>query len=65
MAARVVAEVGQHDAIVLGAGGRLYMAKDARMSRSMFEAGYPRAQEFAAWRDPAMGSAMSRRLFGR
>ena len=53
------------DAIVLAAGGRLYMAKDARMSRAMFEAGYPRAHEFAQWRDPAMGSAMSRRLFGR
>ncbi len=53
------------DAIVLDAGGRLYMAKDARMSREMFQAGYPRAAEFAQWRDPAMGSAMSRRLFGR
>ncbi len=63
--ARTLELFDQLDAIVLGAGGRLYMAKDARMSRSMFEAGYPRAQEFAAWRDPAMGSAMSRRLFGR
>ena len=38
------------DAIVTAAGGRLYPAKDARMPRSMFEAG--------------MSSAMSRRLMG-
>ncbi len=53
------------DAIVLAAGGRLYLAKDARMSREMFEAGYPRAQEFQQWRDPALASAMSLRLFGK
>jgi FAD/FMN-containing dehydrogenase len=52
------------DAIVREAGGRLYMAKDARMSRAMFEAGYPRWQEFLTYRDPAISSAMSRRLMG-
>ena len=52
------------DDIVREAGGRLYMAKDARMSRAMFEAGYPRLQEFLTHRDPAMSSAMSRRLMG-
>jgi FAD/FMN-containing dehydrogenase len=29
------------DALVVGAGGRLYLAKDARQSRASFEAGYP------------------------
>jgi decaprenylphospho-beta-D-ribofuranose 2-oxidase len=29
------------DALVVGAGGRLYLAKDARQSRATFEAGYP------------------------
>jgi FAD/FMN-containing dehydrogenase len=53
------------DAIVLAAGGRLYLAKDARMPRAMFEAGYPQAQEFMQWRDPGMASAMSARLFGK
>ena len=52
------------DAIVREAGGRVYLAKDARMSRDMFEAGYPRIGEFHQYRDPGMSSAMSRRLLG-
>ncbi|MBS0547085.1 MAG: FAD-binding oxidoreductase [Proteobacteria bacterium] len=52
------------DAIVRAAGGRLYPAKDARMPREMFEAGYPRLPEFLPYRDPGMSSAMSRRLMG-
>jgi len=50
------------DAIVREARGRLYMAKDARMPRDLFEAGYPRWSEFATHRDPGISSAMSRRL---
>jgi hypothetical protein len=38
------------------------MAKDARMSRDLFEAGYPRLSEFTAHRDAGISSAMSRRL---
>jgi FAD/FMN-containing dehydrogenase len=53
------------DAIVRAAGGRLYLAKDARMPREMFEAANPRLQEFLRYRDPGMSSAMSRRLMGR
>jgi FAD/FMN-containing dehydrogenase len=52
------------DAIVGEAGGRIYLAKDARMSREMFESGYPRIHEFLDYRDPGMSSAMSRRLLG-
>ena len=52
------------DSIVLSAGGKLYLAKDARMSREMFEATYPRISEFSAFRDPGISSAMSRRLLG-
>ncbi len=52
------------DAIVAEAGGRLYMAKDARMPRQLFEAGYPRLAEFLHYRDPGISSAMSRRLMG-
>jgi FAD/FMN-containing dehydrogenase len=52
----------QLDAIVREAKGRLYMAKDARMSRDLFEAGYPRLSEFTAHRDAGISSAMSRRL---
>lgn len=52
------------DAIVAECGGRLYAAKDARMPRALFEAGYPRLAEFLAHRDPGISSAMSRRLLG-
>lgn len=55
------------DSIVAANGGRLYLAKDARMSEAMFKAGYPRWQAFeevrARWH--AHGkfmSAQSRRL---
>ena len=54
----------QLDAIVVEAGGRLYAAKDARMPRGVFEAGYPRLNEFLPLRDPGISSAMSRRLLG-
>jgi FAD/FMN-containing dehydrogenase len=52
------------DAIVREAGGRIYPAKDARMPRDLFEAGYPRLAEFLPYRDPGISSAMSRRLMG-
>lgn len=52
------------DAIVGEAGGRIYMAKDARMPRALFEAGYPRLAEFLPYRDPGISSALSRRLMG-
>ena len=50
------------DAIVREAKGRLYMAKDARMPRDLFESGYPHLAEFLTHRDPGISSAMSRRL---
>ena len=52
------------DAIVREAGGRIYLAKDARMPRDLFEAGYLRLAEFLQYRDPGISSAMSRRLMG-
>jgi FAD/FMN-containing dehydrogenase len=52
------------DAIVREAGGRLYAAKDARMPRDLFEAGYPRLAEFRQYRDPGISSRLSRRLMG-
>ncbi len=53
------------DAVVAAAQGRLYMAKDARMPRELFERGYPRVDEFRAFVDPGMSSAMSRRLLNQ
>ncbi|MDD3433168.1 MAG: FAD-binding oxidoreductase [Tepidiphilus sp.] len=52
------------DAIVREAKGRLYPAKDARMPRELFEAGYPRLVEFMKYRDPGISSGLSRRLMG-
>ena len=52
------------DAVVSQAGGRLYAAKDARMSGAMFKRGYPQWQAFERFRDPGVASDMSRRLFG-
>ena len=52
------------DAIVREAQGRIYLAKDARMPRDLFEAGYPRLTEFLHYRDPGVSSALSRRLLG-
>lgn len=52
------------DAIVQEAGGRLYPAKDARMPRGLFEAGYPQLAEFLKFRDPGITSGLSRRLIG-
>ncbi|MDN5006061.1 FAD-binding protein [Bradyrhizobium sp. GCM10027634] len=56
------------DRIVVAAGGRLYLAKDARQSRATFEAGYPALSRFKAIRrslDPACNirSKLSQRLF--
>lgn len=51
------------DRVVLEAKGRLYPAKDARMSKEMFHKGYPRADEFSRYRDPGIDSAMAMRLF--
>ena len=33
---------------IISFGGRVYLAKDARMSRATFLAGYPRTEEFLA-----------------
>lgn len=52
------------DAIVREAKGRIYLGKDARMPRDLFEAGYPRLNEFLKYRDPGISSEMSRRLLG-
>lgn len=52
------------DAIVREAKGCIYLAKDARMPRDIFELGYPRLSQFLQYRDPGISSLMSRRLIG-
>ncbi|MGX1198700.1 FAD-binding oxidoreductase [Parvibaculum sp. MBR-TMA-1.3b-4.2] len=53
------------DGIVVEAGGRLYPAKDARMSVEMFEKGFPALDRFMKQIDPAFGSGFERRVMGR
>lgn len=50
------------DRIVVSAGGRIYPAKDARMSPATFRAGYPQWEAFARWADPAFSSSFWRRV---
>jgi len=50
------------DRIVLNAQGALYPAKDARMSRSLFEASYPNLNRFRAFVDPHLSSGFWRRV---
>jgi FAD/FMN-containing dehydrogenase len=50
------------DAIVSAARGRLYPAKDGRMPREMFRAGYPRWLEFCQFIDPRFSSSFWRRV---
>ncbi|MBK9441143.1 MAG: FAD-binding oxidoreductase [Comamonadaceae bacterium] len=56
--------MGRLDAIVKEAGGCLYLAKDARMPRALFEASYPCLHEFLRYRDLGISSGLSRRLMG-
>ncbi len=50
------------EAIAMEAGGALYPAKDARMSRQTFARSYPRLEEFRAHVDPAFSSSFWRRV---
>jgi L-gulonolactone oxidase len=50
------------DAVVLEAGGRLYPAKDGRMSACAFRKGYPEWEVFASYVDPGMSSDFWRRV---
>jgi len=52
------------DELVKRAGGRIYPAKDARMSPSHFQSFYPQWRELEALRDPMFSSGLWRRLTG-
>jgi FAD/FMN-containing dehydrogenase len=51
--------------ITLEYGGRLYSAKDARMSPQQYQAFYPQWQEFSRYVDPGFDSAFWQRVTGR
>ncbi len=52
------------DSIVAAAGGRLYPAKDGRISAELFQGGFPKWQDFRAYVDPGLSSAFWRRVSG-
>jgi FAD/FMN-containing dehydrogenase len=60
--ARTLELLDRLDAIVRGAGGAVYPAKDARMSAETFRASFPRWEEFRAFVDPAFSSSFWRRV---
>ena len=61
---RVLAFLDEIDKIVIADGGRVYIAKDARMSKRAFEAFYPQWCEFAQYMDPVFCSDFWRRVTG-
>jgi L-gulonolactone oxidase len=61
--ASTLALLDRLDAIVREAGGRLYPAKDGRISAAMFRAGYPNWESFAPHVDPAFSSSFWRRVW--
>ena len=50
------------DAMVADVGGRVYPAKDARMSAAMYQRFFPLWRELEAMRDPAISSSFWRRV---
>lgn len=61
---RTLALMSRLDAIVAAASGRLYAAKDGRIPRAMWEAGYPDLGRFTAHVDPCCSSNFWRRVAG-
>lgn len=60
--APTLALLARLDAITRGAGGRIYAAKDGRVSAEDFQAGYPQWRTFARFADPAFSSTFWRRV---
>jgi len=60
--ASTLALLDRLDAIVREARGRLYPAKDGRISAAMFRAGYPNWSDFARHVDPGFSSHFWRRV---
>jgi len=60
--AATLALLAKLDDVVRAAGGRLYPAKDGRMSADMFRAGYAAVDRFAGFVDPAFSSNFWRRI---
>ena len=60
--ARTLALLARLDAIVAEAGGGLYPAKDQRMPRALFVAGYPALERFGRQVDPSCQSEFWKKM---
>jgi hypothetical protein len=60
--APTLALMDELDHIVKDSRGRIYAAKDARMSPEMFKLSYPRWEEFKQFIDPRFSSSLWRRV---
>jgi hypothetical protein len=61
----VMEKLPRLDDIVAAAGGRLYPAKDARMSGENFRRYFPQSQELLPFIDPRFSSSFWRRVTAR
>jgi len=52
------------DKLVMAAEGRVYIAKDARMSAEAFHTFYPQVEQFLSYLDPKFSSSFWRRVMG-
>lgn len=64
VAGKTLPLLAQLDEVVIKAGGRMYPAKDAAMSRDVFRRGYPQWRQLEALRDPNINSDFWRRVTG-
>jgi FAD/FMN-containing dehydrogenase len=60
--APTLALLSRLDAVTRAAGGRIYAAKDGRVSAPDFQAGYPQWRDFARFIDPGFSSSFWRRV---
>ena len=56
------AQLARLETVAMEAGGALYPAKDALMSKDTFARSYPRLEEFSGYVDPAFSSSFWRRV---
>ncbi len=61
---RTLALLDALDRVVVEAGGRIYPAKDGRMSSATFQSGFPNWRELEDLRDPLLMSSFWRRVTG-
>jgi hypothetical protein len=62
--AATLALLDRLDAVVRAAAGRVYAAKDSRMSAEAFRAFYPECESFREFVDPRFSSSFWRRVTG-